>query len=510
MKTRIGPVIFLIFMCILALVFGLAVPVLPLKLSLVASGMILSIIGLIVILLLPDNPNTRYRLILTVMFVAFAMKFLWPNFAYIPINALPTKNPQRLVWALAIAFWFYSLATSQDLRRRLISRLADSGVVWLVLALFIWRALSIGFSKFPALSTYTVLIEFFDYLPALLFALTWIRGEEDIKLFGRAIVITTLIISGITAAEVLLKQNLFQKFTPTDLSNEEFLVMAVEEKLRGGVYRAQASFNHPLLLAQYMVTVLPILLLTFRMERGGMRALAATAIASVPIALWASRTRTAIIVAGFVLAAGFLIAAVNRTRERGPDYARQIRGGLSILGATAAAGVLAAVIYVLTVGRTSEETVSSNARVEMVERAVENSKKSPIFGFGPGLGAPKAAVYSSRGTGSLDSYWLILLLDSGIPAMVLFVSLLCVGIAKMLKLLTSGHRSSSTLFSGMWGTAVVAFGLTTTILGTPHNLPLLYFLLGGLVALQYQKPVSAEPSADFKSLGGRAALVHGG
>lgn len=494
-------------MCVLALFFGLAVSVLPLKLSLIGTMFILLIVGGVVVLLMPEQAAAAQRAMLMVMFIAFAAKFLWPNFAYIPINALPTKNPQRLVWAAALAYWAYSLATNRELRQRLGARISQSRIVWTILALFVLRAVSIAFSKYPAVSSYTVLIEVYDYLPALLFALTWIRGEEDVRAFGKAIVITTLAVSAITAAEVILKQNIFTRLVPTDVSNEEFLVMASEEKLRGGVYRAQASFNHPLLLAQYIVTVLPILLLTFKLERGIFRMLAALAIATVPVGLWASRTRTSIIVAGFVLAAVFLIAALNRARMNSPDYGKQIRGALSVLGGIAAAGILVAVGYVLTVGRTAEEASSSGARVEMLYRAAEAAQDSPVFGFGPGLGAPKAAVYSSRGTGSLDNYWLILLLDSGLPVMLLFLVLLGFGAKQMLRYLFKGHRDPTLGVSGMWGTAVVAFGLTTTILGTPHNLPLLYFALGTLVALQFPATAASRTTASLPNPVGRAHVA---
>lgn len=506
-RIPVGPIIFMMIMCVVALFFGLAVSVLPLKLTLIGTMFILLIVGGVVVLLMPEQAAAAQRAMLMVMFIAFAAKFLWPNFAYIPIDALPTKNPQRLVWAMALAYWIYTLATNRELRHRLASRIIQSRVVWLVLALFVLRAVSIAFSAYPVVSTYTVLIEVFDYLPALLFALTWIRGEEDVRAFGRAIVVTTLAVSAITLAEVLMKQNVFTRLVPTDVSNEEFLVMALEEKLRGGVYRAQASFNHPLLLAQFIVTVLPILLLTCKLERGSYRALAALAIAMVPLGLVASRTRTSIIVAGFVLAAVFLIAAVNRARMSSPDSGKQIRGALSVLGGIAAAGVLVAVGYILTVGRTAEEASSSGARVEMLYRAADAAQDSPLFGFGPGLGAPKAAVYSSRGTGSLDNYWLILLLDSGLPAMLLFLGLLGFGVKHMLRYLFTGHRDPTKLVSGMWGTAVVAFGLTTTILGTPHNLPLLYFALGALVALQFPAASTAAASASLHKPPARAFVA---
>lgn len=114
MKIRIFPILLLLTTCLLALLFGLALAVLPTKLTVVVAGVVISILGIAIILLLPDAATPRQRLALGILFIAFATKFLWPNFAYIPIDSLPTKNPQRLVWAVAIAFWVYSLATTRE------------------------------------------------------------------------------------------------------------------------------------------------------------------------------------------------------------------------------------------------------------------------------------------------------------------------------------------------------------------------------------------------------------
>lgn len=471
---------------LVAILFGLVLSIFPIKLGLSIIGLVMFVIGTIVILRMPERVEPRNALLFAVLLIAFSTKFLWPNFAFIPIQALPTKNPQRAIWALAILFWLYSLATNGELRKRLSYRLSHSGALWVALALFVWRALSIGFSDQPFRSTYIILVEIFDYLPALLFALTWLRDESDLRILGKGIVLTTLVISAITAAEIVLKQNIYVKLLPFDLANDEFTVMAIQEKLRSGVYRAQASFNHPLLLAQFIVTALPVLLLTFRTEPGwAWRTLAGTAIAAVPVVLWASRTRTAIVVAGFVVATAFLINAVHSARRRTGGYRRQLTGGLSFVTGLAIAGALAAVIVVLTIGRTSEESVSSMARVEMLHRAMIGAEKAPVFGIGPGMGGAQAAVYSSRGTGSLDSYWLILLLDSGVLAMLLFLGLLWYGLRRVFTYVLHGHEKPTLATEGLWGLAVVAFGLTTTILGTPHNLPLLYFAIGALVVIQY-------------------------
>jgi hypothetical protein len=472
--------------CVLGLLFGVIVPILPLKATAVLLLIVVGLVGLTVAILMPDKEHTPYGVIYAIFLLAIVSKFVWPNFAYLPIPGLPSKNPQRWIWALCVAYWAYSMLVSGSLRDRLAYRLGASGLAKLLCLLLLWRFASIFASDEPATSAYTLLVETFDHFMAFMFCLTWIRGERDVERIGLALVITTAMISSFAVAEIALRQNIFIKLVPYDPTNEMFLTMAVESKLREGGYRAQASFNHPLLMAQFVVTVLPIIVYAL-FKQGGkwVKAVSLFSLTSVPFLLWASRTRTAVLVAGVVLTVGFIMLATNAARRKEASSAGSLLGGVGLVfaaGLTCAVGVAA---FVLTVGRTAEESVSSMARAQMLRMAFRAATTEPLLGFGPALGNVQAAIYSSRGSASLDNYWLTLLLESGFPAMILFVIALALVLRGIVKQTMRGHATEAHLLSATWGLAALAFGITTTILSTTHNLPLLNLCFGVLVALAY-------------------------
>lgn len=477
-----------------ALIIGLAIAALPVRLTLVMSLLIVVPIFVGALLLTPDRRTVPYRLIYGIFVVAVAAKFLWPNFAYIPIEALPSKNPQRWVWAFCILYWAYGLATNSELRERLAKRLANSQVAWLLAALILWRILASGFSESIPTSVYLMLVELFDYVPAFLFALTWVRDERDARTLALALLVTALLIGLIAAVEFAIKANVFLQLVPGDIENEEFLRAAVEGKLRGGAYRVQASFNHPLLLAQFTVCVLPLAVyVATTAPQRTTKAFAAVVFFVLMGMLLASRTRTAVAVAAPVLALSFLMAAWTGMTNRKSGVHKPLISAIGLLAGVAVLVSVFALIAVLTQGRTQEEAGSSLARVIMLQRAMDAAAVEPLVGYGPGVGNYKAALYSSSGAASLDSYFLTQLLEAGVPAMLLYVALIGVGALQILRHFspTAQQAGRASKVLAMWGLCIIAFGVSSAVLSTPHNMPLLFLALGVVAALTQEDGRSA-------------------
>ena len=482
--SRFFAPLLLLLLCVFAAFVGLVLPVLPPRFSLTSVGFIIIIISASAILLLPDRKLVPYQLIFLIFSAAIVSRFLWPNYAYLPIPILPTKNPQRIIWLLAIAYWMYSLATNPELRSRLARRCSTSPIVNLVGLFFIWRIASMFFSEYPAAGFSKTSLELFEYLMAMLFVLTWVRGPEDAMRIGRWLLLATGVIVLIAIGEIISQRNIFATLVPIDSTNEEFIQAALESKLRGGSYRVQASFKHPLLLAQFICAMLPILWLTLRSDRSiGVRGATLCILVSLPLVLWATKTRTAIGVSALILIIGLLLLSFNAIRNRSRAGAKPLIAGIVLLVATALGAAVLAFAAQLAEGRTSEESRSSEGRVQMFERAIVSTGDAPMLGLGPSVGGFQAANVTSRGQVSLDSWWLVVLLESGIPALLLLLTMLAWGSWQALRLLSSAGDTRSRV-QGAWGLCVLAFAITSSVLGTPHNLPLLFVALGVLVAMK--------------------------
>lgn len=465
-----------------ALVMGMALPVLPIRFSLVAFGLVVLVLGVVVMLLLPDKRRVPWKLIHAVFGVAVLTGFLWPNFAYVPIPALPTKNPQRLVWAAAIAYWLYTLSTNRELRERLARRLAQPGLVWLALGLLGWRALSVPFSEYSGYGVFIVVREYFEYLPALMFALTWLRGLGDVRRLARWVTLAMGVVCALALAEYLRGENLFLALVPYDPSNENFLRAVVESKMRGGEYRVQGSFDHPLLLAQFLGVALPLALwLAWTDPSWRMRLFTIATLLVLPAVMWFTRTRTALGLTAFVGALAATLVAIAAVRQPRADGGN-LRAAIGLVGLAAVGVAVLAFMVQLAVGRTEEESSSTQVRLLMLERGLDAMIASPLVGDGPGVGGFQAAVIGTGGLVTLDSYWLMLLLESGLPALLMLLAMLAAGSWRLVTAMAHGLDEANLARLSL-GLAMLSFALSTAVLGTPHNLPFMYLLIGALVAL---------------------------
>ncbi len=485
---------------VLALLIGLAIPLLPMKVSTIFGLMIITAMGIIVAFLLPARESVPERMIAALLVLAIASKFLWPSFSYIPIPGLPTKNPQRLIWAACLLYWVYTLMVNKELRERLAKRLSQSSTSLLVGIFFTWRFIAIFNSDYPDVSVRIFLLELFDYVPAYLFALTWLKHSIDVRRITTSLVVVLICIQFITLIEVITKSNLFLALVPTDTSSEEFLAAATETKMRAGFYRAQASFNHPLLLAQFAVSVLPLVLAGL-FAKGQMlrRGLSVFALLGIPMILWATQTRTAMASAAVVVVVAGLLVAYNAATVKQHGFNKNIGGTIFLLCGSLLAVAALFLVIGLAEGRTAEESGSTFARVLMLELALDAAKDSWLLGYGPGVGGYKAALTSSNGRSSLDSQILSQLLEAGVVAMVVY-SLFFFQAGKRFFGLAKVAGTEAGITYAMWCLTVVIFGFTSLVLSTPHNMPLLFFALGAIVVLKETSISAASATQEKRQL----------
>ena len=89
---------------------------------------------------------------------------------------------------------------------------------------------------------------------------------------------------------------------------------------------------------------------------------------------------------------------------------------------------------------------------------------------------------ASEGRISIDSYYLSLVLDSGVPALVAFVLLLSYFVFKGLRCSLT-NRSDAALLAGMFSISVLGMLVMKLILSLSQNLPLLYLACAMILVL---------------------------
>jgi hypothetical protein len=470
------------FITILVLLAGFSISALPIGVSLRITVFLLAILAVLLIPLLPDSDPPRYGVLVAFISISMALFLLWPRYAYLPYGALPTKSPQRAFHAMAIALWLFSLGTSKELRSGLLYRIQKAPLIFAgVFGFFFWRILTCFTSFDPLFSAYTESIELFEYLSSFVLAVTFLRDEKDVERFISVLITVAFLVCCLGLLESFRQKNLFEPLIKVDRDSAAFFNEVLSDKLRGGKYRVKASFDHPLLLAEYLVAMIPLIAYRFFFSKALTKVALILLSAMLAVVVYKTQSRSAI-ATGIVLMFAYVSLLMMRSFFRNK------------LDMTAVAilclipGLVAIVIYSfdymqsLVVGRSAQEAASSAARVLMITRGVPLVGDSPIFGYGTGLGAFKLGFIGEGGLITLDNYYLSIALDSGIPALLIYASLLLWGCIHAFQIIRDDERQRAFRRASL-GLVVFSFVLFKSILGTPHNSPLLFFVLGTLVVL---------------------------
>jgi hypothetical protein len=147
-------------------------------------------------------------------------------------------------------------------------------------------------------------------------------------------------------------------------------------------------------------------------------------------------------------------------------------------------GAISAYMILLTLshGTTAEERISSMARVIMLEKGIPLIEAQPVVGYGVGLGGYTLGFVGEGGMLTLDNYYLLLALDSGLLALMIFCLMLVWTGKKLITALTLQQRNYSTRLAAL-ALSVIGIAIFQTILGTTHNFPLLFLLLATMIVV---------------------------
>lgn len=477
----------------LPLLLGGALAMLPAGAAVRLAAGIFAILFVLIALLWPDAAQTRYRWLLGGVGVSIGLLFLWPKYAYIPLDALPTKNPQRMFFLAFLAYFLFALSTSRSLRDQFVARVRGAPVLMSLIALFFaWRLLSSLASSSPLDSLYAGLIEMFEFLTPFLLVVTILRDRRDLDYLLLVLLVTATLVCLLAIAESMLKRNLFEPLIVVDTSRPEFFREALVAKLRDQQYRVKASFHHPLLLAEFLVCMLPLIFYRIGKSAIAERTLLLVLLAMILWSIYAAVSRSAI-VAGLVAAIAYSGVFFVRTFARRRLDARTVFSVLAVpVFFLLAAGAYSYVLE-LAIGRSTAEQASSLARLVMLKYGIPQVLDSPILGHGVGFGPLILGYIGETGQVTLDNYYLSLALDSGLPALLLLSAIVGWAALRGARALGAADSDEAYLYAAL-SIAAIAFAMIKSILATEHNFPLFFILIGALVVLRC--PVPREGSMD--------------
>ncbi|MCP5277275.1 MAG: O-antigen ligase family protein [Thiobacillus sp.] len=466
----------LLFMIAAPLV-GLAVALLPLTISMVFSMLLLLPIGGAVLLALPSVKSVPYRYFIGTLGLCLFLYFAWPKNVFIPIEALPVKHPQKILYIIFLVLWFAFLVKSGEMRRQFyVSFVNNRTIVWLWVSLVLWRFVTVFTSEEPLFSFFRFTDDFLTYYILLPVVMSMVRCGEDVRTIMNWLLAALVVTSLYAVPEVMFKRNLFESISTLDIVDPVQASLVTAAKFRGGIYRSQSAFDHPLTFSEFIVTILPWAIASFLVLRKK-RWFIAMIIALAGGALVFTNSRSSLAASMIVLALLLFIAVLRNAKSGGrnpwPMIGAIFLFPLAIFTAVLFSGPMQEILK----GRTNVEYGSSLARIQMLDQGLPLVAKEPLLGYGPGLGARTLGFANTYDIITLDNYYLAAALESGVPYLIILISLALAAFIKSLRLIGDQDPKRAWLYASI-GTGLVAFWSVKAVLGTPHNFPLFYLFVG--------------------------------
>lgn len=365
------------------------------------------------------------RFIFGLMMSIVVLSIAWPRYVFFSVGGLPGINPQSLSVLVGLGLVLIFSIYSPDFSKRVIDAMKNGkAILKLAFILWLWRFIANFLGEYPVESTVDYLRETLSLSSFILFGSVIASYDNGPKKMLHFVMLAALFVGIAGFVEAFQHKNIFVGFASqnVDASVAKILDSIASDKSRGGVYRVQSVFGHPILYAQFFSALVPLALYGVMYEKKWVwRALS---LIIIPIALFAilkSGSRSGI--ASFVVTIGFLgVLFWFRAMLHG-QYSKFV-AILALPLLALALGFASYVLQELAAGSNQSESSSTEVRNNMLHNAIEALWESPLWGFGKGTAIEKAGVLNTKGVATLDNYFLNIAVDAGYVGLILFLALI--------------------------------------------------------------------------------------
>lgn len=482
----------MLFLCLLLGLMAAVVPVGTLARLLALPG---AIMLAIVMWMLPKRRQAPDGL-LQLALVALVLSInLWPGYVVYRIGGLPSVNPTKLAWLGFLLLAAASVMSCEEPLARLTRRCkAHPWIIFSVLFLMLWRAVSAAAGEQPISQVLSLASEIVTYYVLFFAALAVLRDERDVVRLLTVLMAAAILQALLASYESVAKHTLFDRFVSVGSDDSAAVLDMLREKFRDGHYRAQGTFEHPMVLAEFMAMIAPLAVIPFFSQKTGLWRW--ICVAFLPFAfgvILSSRSRVGIaVLMTAVLLAGCLLLLPRGDRARHSGASLSLALSIFLLPVLLVAGYFAMQeVSHLIAGRSAGEASSTMSRVLMMQRGIPLLRASPFFGYGNGMGAVKLGFFDGVRF-NIDNYWLGVALDAGVPGLVAFAAVF--GLAALLGLKYYRQRDDNAgLAAGFMAISIVIMLGCKTVLSIASGFTLAYVLIAAIIVLG-ETPVAAAPA----------------
>lgn len=440
---------------------------------------------------LPAGAYAPTRALEPLYFAFFVALVVWPNYLAIGLPGLPWVTMLRLIVVPLILVFLVCLSASPGFRRKFKDVLsADKVLLRLVVALIALQTVSIVFSRDIGQSINHYLIAQMNWSAVFFIGAVVFVRRGFAEYWAIAFLAAATVLCGIAIWEVRISHVPWAGHVPSifKIEDESVLrILAGASRAATKIYRAQATATTPLGLAELLGLAAPFAI-HFAVSRYPL-ALRAFALAFLPLSIWVillTDSRLGVVAALASVMIYILLWSLGRWAK---DKDSMVGPALAL---TYPALFTAAVAATFFVGRLraqvwgdGSQAASDESRMEQWTMGIPKILGNPL-GYGSGRAADTLGFANGAGVITIDSYYLSVLLELGILGFVVYYALFlrAAWTAAKVTIFTPQEREVQMLLP--ISVALVNFVVVKAVLSQEANHPLVFIMLGAVVALTFR------------------------
>lgn len=417
--------------------YGLVSAIIPMSMMMMAAAPILLLAG-ICLWLLPDIGGVHENFYGRMLVWLVALHTLWPPYVALNFPGLPWISPTRAVLAALVFTFLFNLASSAEMRREAAANaMAVPEIGKLFFALWALTTISLALASELSVS----LTRYFNnqiYWTAFFVLAAFVGRRSGVVSRAATVMFMAVIpISIITVFEFRAEKVIWVEYLPKWLwGDEELVSMLLVIKARAGteIYRVRGTALHPLFWAEFLAMVFPIgLYLLTQIKQFLRKLLVLLGMLACVVSMYLTDSRTAM--AGLLLSM-VLFAFVYALRRRA-EHPESLFTTAILFAYPAAVAVMTALVLfwprvrVMVLGG-GQHQPSSDARDTQWQMGLDILQRNP-FGHGAGNSGTVLGYVNLAGDGTIDTYWLGIMLDFGVLALPIFVAMFTIPLVLAVK-----------------------------------------------------------------------------
>jgi hypothetical protein len=486
LKILVAPA--LAFFCLVyGFFYALTAPTL-----IVAFVVPLVVLAAMIIWALPHQrtaPTFAIEFLFPAFFVALV---LWPNYLAISLPGLPWITLLRIIGLPMAGLLLISLSVSPEFRKRVGESVNGERLLWkFMLGFVVVQLVTTVISTSPGASAQLLFNHSIYWIAVFVIACVLFRDTRYVERYWALLCLLAVPIVAVTILETRGQHILWAAHIPAILRVPDPSVqLTLAPSFRPGInlYRAKATFNTPLALAEYLSLLTPFVLHFGFYHKN--QAVKIAAFAMIPILFITIRMTDARLgVVGMLISLlGYgLLWSIVRWRSHAKDlFAAATVYAYPAVFMAGIAVVFASHRLNLMVFGDGAQASSTEARKDQLSMAIRQLLRAP-WGHGTGQSGP-AMGYPEGSFITIDNYFITVALDFGILGLIFWYGIFIIAMVQAARYSISSKyagRLEARLLAPL-AVALAAFLVIKWVHGQDDNHPILFMMLGMVSALIYK------------------------